>query len=204
MELDHLVVTGTNLDAAADHTVDALGVDLQPGGQHAKYSTHNRLLGFRGREYLEAIATDPSVEPPECARWFGLDTFTGRPKLATWVARVADIDEALKVFPDAGEVFDLEPGALAWRIAVPASGALHFGGVIPLLIQWKGDVHPSDNMVDKGCRIEGLRLGHPDNDRIAGLLRDLGLNDGRVEVVKADAPTLSASISTPEGVKDLR
>ena len=46
LELDHIAVSGATLDDAAEAVEAALGVAMQPGGRHALFSTHNRLLGL--------------------------------------------------------------------------------------------------------------------------------------------------------------
>lgn len=66
----------------------ALGVSLQPGGQHDLFATHNRLLGLADGFYIEAIAIDPSVSAPSRPRWFDLDRFSGPPRLINWICRV--------------------------------------------------------------------------------------------------------------------
>lgn len=201
-ELDHLVVAGQTLAQAAHHSEAALGLDLQSGGKHALFGTHNRLLGFQDRSYFEAIAIDPNAVCTR-PRWFGLDAFSGPPRLLTWVARVNDLDAALNLWPDAGEIVDLERGDLRWRMAVPVDGALHLNGALPMLIQWQGDLHPSDQLGERGGAFVRLSIQTPNAASVSEMLEKLGLHDPRVVVEKSPTTRLSAQIDTPQGPKVL-
>ncbi|MGX0903371.1 catechol 2,3-dioxygenase-like lactoylglutathione lyase family enzyme [Roseovarius sp. MBR-79] len=200
MRLDHLAVAGKSLDEAAAHLEAALGLPLQPGGAHARFGTHNRLLGLEDGLYLEAIAIDPAARAPDCPRWFDLDRLTGPPHLRTWIARVDDLDAALTRHPEAGQPLQLERGDLRWRMAVPASGVLPFDNLFPALIEWQGTAHPAQRLAPSGARLVRLVITHPD----VAALRDAlsGLTDRRV-VVEPGAPALRAEIATPHGLRVL-
>ena len=97
MQIDHLVFAGPDLDDAAASVTTILGVPPVPGGRHAGFGTHNRLLGLGGGAYLEVIGSDPAQgEPPE-PRPFGIDGMAG-PRLVAWAVRstsiVADVARA--------------------------------------------------------------------------------------------------------------
>jgi len=201
MELDHLAVTGETLEAAAGHVEAALGAVMAPGGQHARYGTHNRLLGLGAGLYLEAIAVEPAAPAPLDARWFGLDDVAGPPRLSAWICRVRDLEAALAAAPEgAGRIVALERGDLRWRMAVPQSGHLPFDGVFPALIEWEGAAHPSARLPEAGCRLGVLEVSHPR----AGALRAAlaGLSDPRVRIVEG-VPGLRAVIDTPGGERGL-
>ena len=135
--LDHLALAAETLEAGVAYAEAALGLPLAGGGAHALMGTHNRLLGL-GDLYFEVIAIDPAAPKPPHARWFDLDRFRGSPRLTNWICR-ADLATAP---PEAGRIFDVARGDLRWRMAVPETGALPFGGTYPALIQWLGDLHP--------------------------------------------------------------
>jgi hypothetical protein len=200
MHLDHLAVAGESLDAAAAHLEAALGLPLQPGGAHARFGTHNRLLGLEDGLYLEAIAIDPNAPAPDGPRWFDLDRLQGAPHLRTWIARVDDLDAALIRHPEAGQPLALERGDLRWRMAVPASGVLPFDNLFPALIEWQGTAHPAQRLAPSGARLVRLIITHPD----VAALRDAlsGLTDLRV-VIEPGAPALRAEIATPHGLRVL-
>lgn len=203
MQLDHLVVAGQSLDAAVAHSEAALGQPLRPGGRHERFGTYNKLLGFAGREYFEAIAIDPDGVDPGRPRWFGLDGFSGAPRLVTWVARVPDLAAAVAHWPETGEITDLQRGDLRWRMAVPRDGALAFGGVVPMLIEWQGDLHPSDSLGAAGGAITALSLRTPEPQAMSDLLAGLGLSDPRIQIEAAPTPSLRALIDTPQGARVL-
>ena len=203
MELDHLVVAGETLEDAVRFSEGALGLPLVAGGEHVHFGTHNRVLGLEGREYFEAISVNPEAGVLGRPRWFGLDHFSGPARLITWVCRVESLERALEIWPEAGEVVALSRGELRWRMAVPEGGRLSYGGVMPLLIEWDGDVHPCDGLGSCGLGIGRLTLAHPDAGRAGELLERLGLKDNRIEVSEGDAPAIGAALSGPSGHKRL-
>lgn len=195
MQLDHLAVTCADLSQGAAHVESLLGVPLEPGGRHDRFGTHNRLLSLGASEYLEVIAPEPGTTP-QVPRWFALDHATA-PALRAWIARVPDLARALgSAPPEAGEPLDLSRGPYAWSVAVPPDGALPWGGAFPHLIQWTAG-HPAAALPDRGVRLLALEIGHPRAPRLKSLLADL--QDPRVTIVTADAPTLRARLATPNG-----
>lgn len=200
MDIDHLAVAGESLEAAAAHVEAALGLPLQPGGQHARFGTHNRLLGLGDGIYLEAIAIDPDAPAPDGPRWFDLDRLAGPPHLRTWIARVDDLDAALARHPDAGRPIALARGDLRWRMAVPEDGVLPFDNRFPALIEWQGTAHPAERLAPSGARLARLIVAHPEAEALRVALA--GLNDPRV-VIEPGAPALRAEFDTPHGARVL-
>ena len=200
LAFDHLAVAGETLEAAAEHVVEALGARPEPGGRHPRFGTWNRLLSLGPSEYLEAIAVDPEAPRPGVPRWFGLDAFSGPPRLRSWICRVADLDAALAALPEAGRPVDLARGDLRWRIAVPESGLAAWDGLFPALIEWQG-TRASDRLPDSGCRLLGLELRHPDAGALAARLAP-HLADPRI-AFREGPPGLSARIDTPGGIRTL-
>ncbi|MEO1679882.1 MAG: VOC family protein [Pseudomonadota bacterium] len=195
-ELDHLVISCTDLAEGAAQIEAALGVPLTPGGQHAAFGTHNRLLSLGPAAYLEVIAIDPSADRPDRARWYGLDAFSGAPRLTHWAARVADLDKALAGGPlaEVATPLSLVRGDYRWRMAVTDTGQLPFDDVYPALLEWQGP-HPAAALPDRGVRLTELVLHHPEG---AALGRLLGDADRRM-TVKDAPPGLSARLATPQG-----
>ncbi len=58
LELDHIVIAVDELDKAVTD-FNALGFDTVPGGQHKDMGTHNALVIFKDRTYLELLAPLP-------------------------------------------------------------------------------------------------------------------------------------------------
>ncbi len=164
--LDHIAVAGETLDQAASHVTAALGATMLPGGQHARFGTHNRLLGLAPGLYLEAIAIDPAAPPPPDARWFGLDGFAGPARLDKWICRVPDLDAAIAALPEAGRRVDLARGDLRWSMAVPLNGRLPFDGLFPALIEWQVPQPPGSSLPPSGLTLRRLTLRHPQADAL--------------------------------------
>jgi len=203
--LDHIAVVASSLAAGAAFVETTLGVAPQPGGEHPRMGTHNRLLRLGASAYLEVIAANPAAPAPGRPRWFALDTLApdASPRLAAWVARTPDIRASAVAASEAlGAIEPMSRGALDWLITIPPDGALPLGGAAPALIEWHTDAHPATRLVDHGLALVALELHHPDPARIARLLASLDF-DGPVTVVAADAPRLVARIATPHGIKTL-
>ncbi|EAR49681.1 hypothetical protein OG2516_03463 [Oceanicola granulosus HTCC2516] len=198
MRLDHIAVCCADLAEGVAATEAALGVALGPGGRHARFGTHNRLLGL-GDIYLEVIAPEPGAEVAG-PRWFGLD-HAGAPRLGNWICAVPDLDAALAVAPPGlGRAVPLERGELHWRIAVPEDGGLPDGGAFPTLLEWgAGVTPPAARLPDSGCRLARLEVSHPEAERIAAALP---LEDGRI-AFRTGPVGLAALIDTPGGQRRL-
>jgi Glyoxalase-like domain len=202
VRLDHLAVTCGDLAQGAAHVENSLGVLLQPGGQHARYSTHNWLLSLGPGEYLEVIAPDPTAPKPKHPVWFGLGQAT-TPRLGNWIVRVPDLAAALQTAtPEAGEGVALERGDLKWCIAVPPDGTMPLGGAFPTLIEWQGTAaHPSTRLTDLGIRLTGLDISHPNAAYLSETIAQ-SLNDPRIRF-HAGPLSLQATFSTPHGPRTL-
>jgi hypothetical protein len=203
--LDHLVLGAANLDQGVAHLREILGIELPFGGAHPRMGTHNCLTRIGDDVFLEIIAIDPEAEAPGRPRWFGLDDparqqqLAERPRLIAWVAGTHDIESALRAAPiDLGSPVEMTRGDLAWRIGIRDDGAVPEGGVLPCLIQWPTGPHPSRNMADLGLRLESLRLGHPDPDRIRAALGSID-GAGLAELAAAAAPSIAADLRRPDG-----
>jgi len=213
--LDHLVVLADTLAAGVAWCEARLGVTPAPGGRHALFGTHNRLLTIGGADfpqaYLEIIAIDPDAGNPERTRWFDMDDAGLReavrqqgPRLIHWVARVPDLAQATAALAaqgvDCGECLRasrMTPrGLLEWRIAVRPDGQRLFGGCLPTLIEW-GAVHPTDSLPASGIALHALRLQHPDAAPLQAALHACGLTD--IGVTPAAAPGIEAVLHTPRG-----
>ena len=185
--LDHLVVAARSLEAGVRWCEETLGVTPLPGGAHALFGTHNRLLPLTSPHhplaYLEIIAIDRSL-PPQSAlrlpRWFDLDDATIQsqldeegPQLLHWVVRVPDLRAALERWGSLGisrgpmiEASRPTPnGLLRWKISVREDGQRLFDGVLPTLIEWGSD-HPRHSLIGPTFSLESLNLAHPQSNLI--------------------------------------
>lgn len=197
LQLDHLAVAAENLEAGRDVVEEALGVKLQPGGQHAHFATHNLLLGLADGLYLEVIAIDPEAPKPAYPRWFDLDRFTGRPRPHVWICRTDDLDGFVSAFPEAGRPVALARGDLSWRMAVPGDGVLPYENAFPAVIQWEGPAHPAARLAASGCRLKRLVIAHPEAAALRAVLDPI-LSDPRV-AFEAGERAMRLEFDTPSG-----
>lgn len=193
---DHLVIAAETLESGVAWAEERLGVPLQAGGKHARYGTHNALLGLADGLYLEVIAVDPEAEAPSGPRWFGLDGFDGAPRLVTWVCRAESL--AANPLPEGFDhVVGLTRGDLAWDMAEATGGVLPFDQCHPGLIDWGMTPHPATRLAPSGLTLARLGLGHP---CAAGLQAALApLKDARVQVFQANKPHLKAILRRADG-----
>jgi hypothetical protein len=186
-ELDHLVIVADSLAQGVAWCERTLGITPGPGGRHALMGTHNRLslLGGEGfeRAYLEIIAIDPEAEPPQRARWFGMDdpalqaAVREQPRLVHMVLRCTQIEMLrwglINLGVDPGVPMAIErdtpQGRLSWRMLLREDGRHACDGRLPTLIEWGGR-HPADAMPASGLSLASISLGGLP-DAVHGLLR---------------------------------
>lgn len=203
LEIDHIVISAETLDEGTAYVSDILGVPLEAGGKHEKFATHNRLLAL-GDVYLEVIAIDPDATPQHLPRWFGLDTFSGPPRITNWVCRTHKPRRVLgKTLPGTGEMIPVSRGDLTWEITVPKTGQLPLDGFGPAIIDWLGAQPPSDRLPDAGCRLTQFAIAHPHAITLRSFLSGL-LSDQRLVLRGSEAPKFELTIQTPSGEKTLR
>jgi len=215
--IDHLVVAAPTLEDGVAWCEASLGVTPGPGGAHALFGTHNRLLRLSSNDhrqaYLEIIAIDPQATPARAAplrRWFDLDDPTLRDQLDRqgsqlihWVASVPDIDAACAAWRrlgiDRGPVIEASrptpEGLLRWRIAVRDDGQRLLHGTLPTLIQW-GPVHPADQMPAPVLGLVNLHLQHPQAPLLRASLNAIGLDHVTVETGQ---PALQVQLTSAPG-----
>ncbi|WP_264210230.1 VOC family protein [Leisingera thetidis] len=202
MILDHLAVAGATLEDAAAHVEQSLGIRLGPGGSHARYGTHNRLMGLEDGLYLEAIAIDPATQPQEQPRWFDLDRLNGPARLSNWILRSEDLGaEKTLLPPHAQRHVQMQRGDLRWLMTVPEDGLLPYDNLFPAVLQWQAEP-PAARLPQSGCRLARLTLSHPEAAALQAAL-DRILADPRI-AVEQGAPAMMAEFATPHGKRQLR
>ena len=210
--LDHLVIAAESLEQGVEYVRSSLGVDIPKGGVHQTMGTHNHLMQLGKEIYLEVIAINPDGLAPKHPRWFNLDDYLMRaslqrqPRLITWVMNTTNIHRvSKKAAYTIGTPTELSRDSLRWLIALTGDGRLLANGLLPYVIQWKSEPHPSRTMADLGCRLLKLEIRHNRPEWLKAMLASInaehlvsvhGLPD-------TEAPYLSAAIGTPDGVKTL-
>ena len=220
-ELDHLVIAAASLGEGVAWCEATLGVTPGPGGEHALFGTHNRLLKLDSPHtpnvYLEIIAINPATVPTRPAplkRWFDLDDTQLRaslerhgPQAIHWVARVPHLAEALAAWRalgfDRGDPLTASrptpQGLLQWQISVRDDGQRLFDGCLPTLIEW-GNTHPAATMPASGLRLVRLKVTHPQAMQLAAAFAAIGLTS----IDASPGPSqLSVELITPKGTVTL-
>jgi hypothetical protein len=216
-ELDHLVVLANTLAEGVAWCHATLGIEPGPGGEHARFGTHNRLFSIASPQYpgayFEIIAINSEANyqaTTEAMRWFDMDDAAlayhvkvHGPQLIHWVARVPQLNAAVAALAQEG--IDRGPaiaasrmaahGPLEWQITVRQDGQRLFNGCLPTLIQW-GDVHPVDSMPPSGVRLQGLHITHPQAELLNLAFHAAGVDAQRAATGPAE---LAATLLTPKG-----
>ena len=210
LKLDHLTLIAPTLAEGAAHVRACLGLDVPFGTRHSYMGTHNHRLQLGGNVYLEIVALDPDGVAPERARWFGLDDQEkvradwrdGR-RLRGWVAAVEGID-AVVAAHDAvfGDVVPLPFADPVFAFSIPGDGSLPRDGVVPSLIDHRGDPTSMAEIPDLGARLRSFTLEHPNPARIEALYRDLSIGTPPA-ILQGPTFRYRAEIETPGGVKEL-
>jgi Glyoxalase-like domain len=206
---DHLIVAAATLEQGEEFIESQLGARPQRGGRHVAMGTHNSLLKVGPRAYLEVIAIDPDGAAPARARWFELDRpemqtqLRAAPRLIHWAASTGDIDATRRACTiDPGPAHAMSRGGFNWRITIPEDGHLPGGGVLPTLVAWPDERHPTDTMPDARIRLASIAASHPEPARIRGALAALGLAE-TLQVTFAVKARLAAMLHTPRGTVTL-
>ncbi len=211
--LDHIVIAAHSLEQGVEYIRSELGIDVPKGGFHATMGTHNHLMQLGNEAYLELIAINPDAEIPTHPRWFGLDedlmreSLRRRPRLITWVMNTPDIQNVKQTAKfDIGMPTELRRNDLRWKIALSDDGRLLGNGLLPYVIQWQSQPHPSNGMADTGCRLLSIDIHHNRTDWIKEKL--VSINAEHLVTIHGiddlQSPFLSVQIETPSGIKVLR
>lgn len=211
-KLDHIVIAADSLDQGVEYIQNELGIAIPKGGFHATMGTHNHLMQLGNEAYLELIAINPDAEAPAHPRWFGLDeglmreSLREKPRLITWVMNTADIHSVKQAAGfDIGTPTELQRNDLSWQIALTDDGRLLGNGLLPYVIQWHSQPHPSNGMTDLGCRLRSLTIYHNRGDWLRSKLASIEA-EHLVEVKTLDdseTAYFSVEIETPSGLKTL-
>jgi len=71
----------------------------------------------------------------------------------------------------------LSRGNLRWKVTVPTDGKLIDNGVLPFLIEWPKNIHPSKKLTDSSVSLNKILLIHPEPDYIKNIVNNLIKSD---------------------------
>ncbi|MEJ2157032.1 MAG: VOC family protein [Desulfobacteraceae bacterium] len=211
-KIDHLVIGARTLSEGVNYVREHLGVEMPYGGVHTKMGTHNHLMCTGNDTFLEIIAINHAIDPPGRPRWFGLDDpfirqqIDTQPSLLTWVVNTGNINHLIQrsTFP-LGKPVSISRGNLSWYFGLPDDGRLLAGGMLPYVIEWRTDTHPSANMADLGCNLDRLEIFHPYPRWLRSVLSSIGASDivQIFSLPKNEPPYMIAYINAPQGIRKL-
>ncbi len=199
--LDHFIYAGRDLDALRAAFEQLTGVAPGRGGRHPGLGTHNALASLGKDIYFELMAVDPtqrgSLQGTLGERVDALPT----PRLFAYMLREQDLARQQKVLAEYGITADLfdasrttpDGRTLKWRLLVPHANPL--GDFVPKFIDWLDTPHPSTTSVP-GCTYESFEIGHPEAERLRGLLDALGAS---IPVELSDRAHFHLRIGSPKG-----
>jgi len=210
--LDHLVIGAETLHQGVDYIRSVLDVELPKGGLHKTMGTHNHLMQLGNDSYIEVIAINPEAVAPRQPRWFNLDdglmraSLQRQPRLITWVINTADIKAVeLDAKISIGVPTELSRDSLSWQLGLTEDGRLLANGLVPYVLQWHTEQHPSRSMADLGCRLQSLEIFHNRPGWLRSVLSSMGA-DHLVSIhalPDTETPYLSANIETSSGLVNL-
>jgi hypothetical protein len=198
--LDHILWGAPDLRAAETLFAGLSGIWPGPGGIHDGFGTRNSLVSLGDGLFFEIIAPDPAQSL--VGNRGGRLSRLSAPGLIAVSVRSSDLPSLREAAQSIG-LSTVGPVAmgrtradgvrLSWEI-------LHFGSgqdadMVPFAIDWKGSPHPSASSPG-GVTLESLIALHPDEARLAGIYKALGM---RIEVRRADRIGFQAVLATPKG-----
>jgi glyoxalase-like protein len=196
-QIDHIMLGIDDLDRGMKAFEEATGVKPIPGGKHPR-GTHNALVSLGDGTYVEIIAVQKGIKPPE--DFAGLDQLHTLTPIG-WAVSSKDSAQLRSRLDAAGmAVTDPAPGS---RIT-PAGKTLSwqtFGlkdnfEEAPFFIVWSAQTaHPSTTSPG-GCKLQQWRIAGAHQKNLEQLRRTLDL---RFEVADAKATTMRLALTCPKG-----
>jgi 4-hydroxybenzoate polyprenyltransferase len=198
LHVDHVLVGIADLEAGMRLLAAATGVAPARGGQHPGRGTQNALLSLGPRTYLELIAPVGGGAPPGRELLAQLQQLTP----VGWAIGTDDLEATRRRLQAAG-----------WKVSTPRAGSrvlpdgreLHWrtaevqdmpDDLTPFLIQWDaGTPHPATTS-PPGCTFESLAIRHPRAERLAALVKELGVAG---DIRSGATPRLSLTLRCPAG-----
>jgi hypothetical protein len=196
-QIDHILLGIDDLDRGMRAFEEATGVKPVSGGKHPR-GTHNALVSLGDGTYVEIIAVQKGIEPPE--------DFAGLEQLRT----LTPIGWAVSSKDSAQLRSRLEAAGLALTDPAPGSRTTPAGKTLswqtfglkdnfeeaPFFIVWSAQTpHPSTTSPG-GCKLQQWRIAGPNQKNLEQLRRALDL---RVEVADATATAMHLALTCPKG-----
>jgi len=199
VQIDHIVLGISDLQAGIDQLEELTGVRPVFGGEHPNRGTHNALISLGARRYLEILAPRPEAEVVDQLRLLSeLSDLTP----VMWAVATDDaVQTADRLATNGHPTTEVVPGSrtqLDGSILEWETFQLSEFGVagVPFFIEWsEQSPHPSQTS-PTGCELESIELAHPESDRLRQVVQVLGLN---LAVAQNESTMLKVRIRCPSG-----
>jgi hypothetical protein len=196
-QIDHILLGIDDLDRGVQQFEESTGVKPVYGGKHPR-GTHNALVSLGDGTYVEIIAVQKGVTPPE--------DFTGLAQVHTltpigWAVSSKDSAQLRSRLKAAGMgVTEAAPGSrttpagktLSWQ----TFGLKDNFEEAPFFIVWSAQTaHPSTTS-PTGCKLQQWRIAGPHQKNLEQLRRALDLH---VDIADAKATAMRLALTCPKG-----
>lgn len=196
MELDHVLIAVTDLEAAARNFESRHGLASVDGGRHRDFGTANRIIPL-GSTYLELVAVvDPGAAAASSFGWWVDRGATEEGRLIGWAVRTTALDQVagrLELPIRSGSRQTPAGSELRWRSAGIDEAIAE--PCLPFFIEWEAGVPYPGAVEAPRATIAGLVL-EGSADRVAGWLGEHALP---IRVIDGPAEVAAIVLSTPAG-----
>jgi hypothetical protein len=136
VRIDHAIIGARDIEAVAGRLWERHGLASVPGGRHAGWGTHNRIVPLAG-PYLEilGVADENEALRDPMGRWLLANTATGDPLMA-WCCETGDLERhsrRLGLTLERGGRERADGSRLSWRVAGRDAAP---GSARPFFIAW--------------------------------------------------------------------
>ena len=196
MELDHVLIAVTDLEAAARDFESRHGLASVDGGRHRDFGTANRIIPL-GSTYLELVAVvDPAAAAASSFGWWVDRGATDEGRLIGWAARTSALEEVagrLELPIRSGSRVTPSGTELRWRSAGIDEAIAE--PCLPFFIEWDEGVPYPGSVDGPRAAIARLVLGGS-VDRVAGWL---GGHTLPIRVIDGPAEVAAVVLTTAAG-----
>ncbi|HEU5204448.1 MAG TPA: VOC family protein [Candidatus Limnocylindrales bacterium] len=198
MELDHVLIAVTDLDAAARDFESRHGLASNDGGRHRDFGTANRIIPL-GSTYLELVAVvDSAAATASSFGWWVDRGATDEGRLIGWAVRTSALDEVagrLELPIRSGSRVTPSGSELRWRSAGIDEAIAE--PCLPFFIEWDEGVPYPGSVAAPRASIARVVLGGS-VDRVAAWLGEhtlpIRVIDGPAEVAAVVLTTAAGEI----------
>ena len=196
MELDHVLIAVTDLEAAARAFESRHGLASVDGGRHHDFGTANRIIPL-GSTYLELVAVvDPAAAAASSFGWWVARGASDEGRLIGWAVRTSSLDDVsarLELPIRSGSRVTPSGAELRWRSAGIDEAIAE--PCLPFFIEW-GEGVPYPGAVEAPRATIARLVLQGSADRVAGWLGERTLP---IRVIDGPAEVAAVVLSAASG-----